>query len=79
MSTEILHGENGREVRKVVTPSGVTGLIATEIPPEVLQLFAQKLARKIRANERRRARETLAKTAPLVGHQTWALPRVRKV
>ena len=78
MSIQILRGEDGREVYKVVTPSGVVGFIATEIPPEVLELFAKKLSRKIRAGERRRAREILAGTDPLVGAQTQVLPKSRK-
>ncbi len=60
MSIEILHGENGHDVYRVVTPSGVVGFIATEIPDEVLALFMRKLKRKIRDGERRDARRVLA-------------------
>lgn len=38
-----------REVAKVVTPSGVTGYIATCIPREALVAFADKLERKVAA------------------------------
>lgn len=78
MSIQILRGDDGREVYKVVTPSGVVGFIASEVPVEVLELFAKKLSRKIRAGERRRAREILAGTDPLVGAQTQVLPKSRK-
>ena len=78
MSIQILRGDDGREVYKVVTPSGVVGFIATEIPAEVLELFAKKLSRKIRAGERRRAREILAGTDPVVGAQTRVLASPRK-
>jgi hypothetical protein len=60
MSIQILHGHNGRDVYRVVTPSGVVGFIATEIPDEVLALFMRKLKRKIRDGERREARRVLA-------------------
>ena len=79
MSIQFFQGADGREVYKVVTPSGVVGFIATEISPEVLQLFAQKLARKIRANQRRLARDTLAGTGPLVSTQPQGLPQPREV
>ena len=46
------------EVAKVVTPSGVTGYVATCIPREALSAFAEKLDRKIAA---RRAERLLAK------------------
>jgi hypothetical protein len=60
MSIKILPGDNGDDVYRVVTPSGVVGFIATEIPDEVLALFMRKLKRKIRDGERREARRVLA-------------------
>jgi hypothetical protein len=60
MSIKILRGDNGHDVYRVVTPSGVVGFIATEIPDEVLALFMRKLKRKIRDGERREARRVLA-------------------
>lgn len=60
MSIQILRGHNGHDVYRVVTPSGVIGFIATEIPDEVLALFMRKLKRKIRDGERREARRVLA-------------------
>ncbi len=60
MSVQILRGHNGHDVYRVVTPSGVVGFIATEIPDEVLALFMRKLKRKIRDGERREARRVLA-------------------
>jgi hypothetical protein len=60
MSIQILRGHHGHDVYRVVTPSGVVGFIATEIPDEVLALFMRKLRRKIRDGERRRARQVLA-------------------
>lgn len=59
MSIQILRGHNGHDVYRVVTPSGVVGFIATEIPDEVLALFVRKLKRKIRDGERREARRVL--------------------
>lgn len=60
MSIQLLHGENGHDVYRVVTPSGVVGFIATEIPDEVLTLFMRKLKRKMRDRERREAKRVLA-------------------
>lgn len=60
MSIQILRGHNGHDVYRVVTPSGVVGFIATEIPDEVLALFMHKLKRKIRDGQRREARRVLA-------------------
>jgi hypothetical protein len=60
MSIQILRGHNGHDVYRVVTPSGVVGFIATEIPDEVLALFMRKLKRKICDEERREARRVLA-------------------
>jgi hypothetical protein len=60
MSIQILRGHNGHDVYRVVTPSGVVGFIATEIPDEVLALFMRKLSRKIRDGERREAHRVLA-------------------
>jgi hypothetical protein len=59
MSIQILRGHNGHDVYRVVTPSGVVGFIATEIPDEVLALFMRKLKRKIRDGERREAHRVL--------------------
>ena len=44
-----------KEVAKVVTPSGVTGYIATCIPHQALAAFAGKLERKIAARRAARA------------------------
>lgn len=60
MSIQILRGHDGHDVYRVVTPSGVVGFIATEIPDEVLALCMRKLKRKIRDGERREARRVLA-------------------
>jgi hypothetical protein len=38
-SFEILRDEVGREVARVVTPSGVVGYVATKMPDEVLTAF----------------------------------------
>jgi hypothetical protein len=42
MSIQILRGHNGHGVYRLVTPSGVVGFIATEIPDEVLAMFMRK-------------------------------------
>jgi hypothetical protein len=60
MSIQILRRHNGHDVYRVVTPSGVVGFIATEIPDEVLAVFMRKLKRKIRDGESREARRVLA-------------------
>ena len=40
-----------REVFKFVTPSGVTGIIATEIPREALETLRDKLQRAVERDE----------------------------
>jgi hypothetical protein len=60
MSMQILRGHNGRDVYRVVTPSGVVGIVATSIPDAVLALFMRKLKRKLLGGERREARRVLA-------------------
>lgn len=47
MSVEIVRGVAGREAWRVVTPSGVVGLIATEVPPVLLKAMADKLRRRL--------------------------------
>jgi hypothetical protein len=60
MSMQILRGHNGHDVYRVVTPSGVVGIVATSIPYEVLALFMRKLKRKILGGERREAHGVLS-------------------
>jgi hypothetical protein len=60
MTIQILRGHNVHDVYRVVTPSGVVGIVATSIPDEVLALFMRKLERKICDGERREAHRVLA-------------------
>ncbi len=48
----IFGDEPGRQVRKVVTPDGVVGLIAVDIPENVLQALKSKLQLRIAARRR---------------------------
>ena len=57
---QLLRDDQGREVVKFTTPSGVTAWVATSISDQALRAFAKKLARKMRDAERRRAKLTLA-------------------
>lgn len=57
---QLLRDDQGREVVKFTTPSGVTAWVATSISDQGLRAFAKKLARKMRDAERRRAKLTLA-------------------
>lgn len=57
---QLLRDDQGREVVKFTTPSGVTAWVATGISDQALRAFAKKLARKMRDTERRRARLVLA-------------------
>jgi hypothetical protein len=57
---QFLRDDRGREVVKFTTPSGVTAWVATGISDQALRAFAQKLARKMRDAERRRAKLVLA-------------------
>lgn len=45
--TRLICGENGRDVVRVETPSGVVGYIATCVTDDVLDAFIKKLRRKI--------------------------------
>jgi hypothetical protein len=58
---QILRNDQGREVVKFTTPSGVTAWVATSISEQALLAFAKKLARKMRDAERRRAKLNLAR------------------
>jgi hypothetical protein len=58
---QILRDDQGREVVKFTTPSGVTAWVATSISDQALRAFAKKLARKMHDAERRRARLNLAR------------------
>ena len=44
-------GEDTRSVFKFVTPSGVTGLVATDIPREALEALHAKLLRRVQRDE----------------------------
>ena len=57
---QLLRDDQGREVVKFTTPSGVTAWVATSISDQALRAFAKKLARKMRDAERRRAKLDLA-------------------
>ena len=57
---QLLRDDQGREVVKLTTPSGVTAWVATSISDQALRAFAKKLARKMRDAERRRAKLDLA-------------------
>jgi hypothetical protein len=48
----IFGDESGKQVRKVVTPDGVVGLIAVEIPEHVLDALREKLQKRIAARRR---------------------------
>lgn len=54
--------QNGQEVAKFVTPSGVTGYVDTSIPMEALVGLRDKLATKIANREAAERRQTSAKT-----------------
>jgi hypothetical protein len=57
---QILRDDQGREVVKFTTPSGVTAWVATCISDQALNALAKKLVRKMRDAERRRAKLNLA-------------------
>lgn len=44
---QVLRDDTGREVLKFVTPSGVTGIVATSVPPQALDALMEELARKL--------------------------------
>ena len=46
MSIEVVRDRAGREAYRVLTPSGVVGYIATEVPGELLRSMAAKLRRR---------------------------------
>lgn len=48
----IFGDESGKQVRKVVTPDGVVGLIAVDIPEHVLEALREKLHKRIAARRR---------------------------
>lgn len=48
----IFGDELGQQVRKVVTPDGVVGLIAADIPEHVLDALREKLNKRIAARRR---------------------------
>jgi hypothetical protein len=48
----IFGDEPGKQVRKVVTPDGVVGLIAVGIPEHVLEALRDKLHKRIAARRR---------------------------
>lgn len=48
----IFGDEPGKQVRKVVTPDGVVGLIAVDIPEQVLEALRDKLHKRIAARRR---------------------------
>jgi predicted DNA-binding transcriptional regulator len=55
----LIRGRRGHDVVRVQTPSGVVGYIAADIPPEVLEAFGKKLARKLARTNRRLAAQLL--------------------
>lgn len=57
---QLLRDDQGREVVKFTTPSGLTAWVATSISDQALHAFARKLTRKMRDAERRRAKLCLA-------------------
>lgn len=48
MTHRLIRDGDGREVARVVTPSGVVGYISLEVTSESLRLMAAKLRRKLR-------------------------------
>ena len=52
---EVIKGSKGREAVRFTTPSGVQGIVATSIPPTVIEQWIKKLRRKIARRQRRLA------------------------
>lgn len=49
----MLRDDQGREVVRVVTPSGVVGYVATCVSPVLLADMAEKLRRKLARSQKR--------------------------